>query len=146
MTTLPNLLCVFFLLVFFICCSLSYYFLLSFFLKNIYPPILYFSFFISMHVEHFVTCGGMLLAPSLQSSGKTPPLIGCLRIANRVIGLWFCRGVNTSVVTATDYGLVGRGSISVRGRTVSLLHSVQTGSRAHPASYPMVPGFKAAGA
>jgi hypothetical protein len=50
----------------------------------------------------------------------------------------------SSVGIATSYGLDGRGSIPGRGKKFSLPHSVQTGSRAHPASYPMgirsVPG------
>jgi hypothetical protein len=46
--------------------------------------------------------------------------------------------------------LDGRGSIPGRGK-ISLRHSVQTGSEAHPASYPMgtggaFPGGEAAGA
>jgi hypothetical protein len=46
------------------------------------------------------------------------------------------------------YGLDSRGSIPGRGKRFSLLHSVQTGSGAHPASYPMgtagdFPGGKA---
>jgi hypothetical protein len=56
---------------------------------------------------------------------------------------------DSSVGIATGYGLDGQGLIP--GRDVSLLHSVQTGSGAHPASYPMgtggsFPGDKAAGA
>jgi hypothetical protein len=48
-----------------------------------------------------------------------------------------------------SYGLDGRDSIPVRGKKFSLLLSVQTGSRAHPASYPIgtggsFPGGKAA--
>jgi hypothetical protein len=57
----------------------------------------------------------------------------------------------SSVCIETGYGLDGRGSIRVRDKDVSLHHRVQTGSGAHPASYPMgtvgfVPGSKAAGA
>jgi hypothetical protein len=43
---------------------------------------------------------------------------------------------------ATGYGLDGRGSIPGRGNIFSLLHSVQTGSRAHPTSYSMGTGGK----
>jgi hypothetical protein len=42
---------------------------------------------------------------------------------------------DSSVDIGTGYGLDGRGSIPGRGK--SFLHSVQTGSEAHPASYPM---------
>jgi hypothetical protein len=53
----------------------------------------------------------------------------------------------SSVGIAIGYGLGGMGSISVRSKKFSLLHSVQTGSGAHPTSYPMgtgnpVPGSK----
>jgi hypothetical protein len=55
-----------------------------------------------------------------------------------------------TVGIATGYGLDGPGSIPGRAR-FSLLHSVQTGSGAQPASYPMdtrgpFPGGKAHGA
>jgi hypothetical protein len=44
----------------------------------------------------------------------------------------------TSLDLGTGYGLDGRGSITGMGkRFLSLLHSVQTGSVAHPASDPM---------
>jgi hypothetical protein len=43
---------------------------------------------------------------------------------------------DSSVSIASGYRLDGQGSISGRGRYVSLLHSVQTGSVVHPASYP----------
>jgi hypothetical protein len=46
----------------------------------------------------------------------------------------------SSVLIATGYGLDGRSSIPGRGKRISLLLSVQTGSRAHPASYPIVTG------
>jgi hypothetical protein len=45
---------------------------------------------------------------------------------------------DSSVGIATGYGLDGRGSISGRGKRVSLLHSHRTGSGAHPASSPWV--------
>jgi hypothetical protein len=56
----------------------------------------------------------------------------------------------SSFVIATGYELDGSGSIPCRGRDFSLLHSVQTGSGVHPASYTMgtgvfFPGVKAAG-
>jgi hypothetical protein len=35
------------------------------------------------------------------------------------------------------YGLDGQGSIPSKGKDFFLLHSVQTGSEAHPASYPI---------
>jgi hypothetical protein len=44
---------------------------------------------------------------------------------------------DSSVNIATAYGLDRRGLIPSRGKRFSLLHSVQTGSGAHPASYPM---------
>jgi hypothetical protein len=52
---------------------------------------------------------------------------------------------DSSVDIATSYPLDGRGTDS------SILHSVQTDSGAHPASYPLgiedsLPGVKAAGA
>jgi hypothetical protein len=45
--------------------------------------------------------------------------------------------VNISVGIPTGYGLDDRGSITRRGKRFSLLHSVQTGSEAYPASYPV---------
>jgi hypothetical protein len=50
---------------------------------------------------------------------------------------------------ATGYGLDGTGSISRQEQDFSLLHSVQNGSGAQPASYPVdsggsFPGVKAA--
>jgi hypothetical protein len=44
---------------------------------------------------------------------------------------------DSSVGIATGHGLDGWGSISGRDGGFSLLHSVQTGSWTHPASYPM---------
>jgi len=38
------------------------------------------------------------------------------------------------------YGLEDRGSIAGRGSDFSLHHRVQTGSKSHPASYPMGKG------
>jgi hypothetical protein len=52
-----------------------------------------------------------------------------------------------TVGRATGYGLDGRG-VGVRvpvGANVSLPHVVQTESGAHPASYPVGTGCKAAG-
>jgi hypothetical protein len=49
---------------------------------------------------------------------------------------------DSAVGNATGYGLEGQG-VGVRfpmGQEFSLLHFVQTGSRAHPASYPMGTG------
>jgi hypothetical protein len=43
-----------------------------------------------------------------------------------------------SVGIATDCGLDGRGSIPQRGNKFSLLHSVQTGTEAHPVPFPEV--------
>jgi hypothetical protein len=40
---------------------------------------------------------------------------------------------DTSVCMETGYGLDSQGSIPSRGKHFSLLHSVQTGSEAHPA-------------
>jgi hypothetical protein len=45
--------------------------------------------------------------------------------------------IYTSVGIATGYGLDGRGSILGRVKRLSLLHSVHTGSGAHPVCYPM---------
>jgi hypothetical protein len=58
---------------------------------------------------------------------------------------------DSSVGVATGYGLDGWGSIPGTGRDFPLLHSVQTGSGAHPASYTFknvgsFPGGKATGA
>jgi hypothetical protein len=46
----------------------------------------------------------------------------------------------SSVSFVSDYGLDDRGSISDRGRIFSSSLCVQTGSGAHPASYPMGTG------
>jgi hypothetical protein len=43
----------------------------------------------------------------------------------------------SSVGIATCYRLDGRGSVPGRSKRLSLLHRVQTGSGAHPTSYPM---------
>jgi hypothetical protein len=50
------------------------------------------------------------------------------------------RSQDSSVGIATVLGLDGRCSISVGARNSSLLHSVQIGSEAHPASYKMGTG------
>jgi hypothetical protein len=47
-----------------------------------------------------------------------------------------CRCRNSSVGIATGYGLDGPNSIAGYAR-FSLFHNLQTGSGAHPASYPM---------
>jgi hypothetical protein len=52
---------------------------------------------------------------------------------------------DSSVGIATGYGLNGRSSITSRDNIFSLLHSVQTGSRAHPASYLIGNGVKQPG-
>jgi hypothetical protein len=59
------------------------------------------------------------------------------------------RDPGSSVGIATRYGLDCRGSIPRQGQDFSLFHGVETGSGAHPASYPMgtgdlFPGGKAA--
>jgi hypothetical protein len=46
------------------------------------------------------------------------------------------QGRDSSVGIATGFGPDDRGSIRA-GKHFYLLHSVQTGSEAHPASYPM---------
>jgi hypothetical protein len=46
---------------------------------------------------------------------------------------------DSSVGVATGYGLDGQGSI-LDGKIFSRLHSVQTGSEAHPASCPIGTG------
>jgi hypothetical protein len=43
----------------------------------------------------------------------------------------------SSVGIATGYWLSGQGSISGKEKGICLLHSVQPGSRVHPASYTM---------
>jgi hypothetical protein len=66
---------------------------------------------------------------------------------------YLCRNRDRAVGIATGYGLNDRGfevSVPVGSRFFSLLLSVQTGSGAHPASYPMgtggpFPAGKAAG-
>jgi hypothetical protein len=68
--------------------------------------------------------------------------------------LSFIEGRDSSVCIALGYGLDDRGSrvrFPVGTGNFSLHHSVQNGSGAHPASYPMgtrgsFPGGKAAGA
>jgi hypothetical protein len=66
--------------------------------------------------------------------------------ASKNIGVGVARSVQW-----LGYGLDDRGSIHGRGSDFSLPHRVQTGSGAHPASYPMgtwdsFPGGKVAGA
>jgi hypothetical protein len=57
------------------------------------------------------------------------------------IGLYYQEaGIIESVSMATSYGLTAQGSIPGRARDFSPLHCVQTGSEAHPASYPMGTG------
>jgi hypothetical protein len=48
--------------------------------------------------------------------------------------------LDSSVGIATGYRLNGRGSVPGRTKDVSLLHSVQTRSGAHQASYPVSTG------
>jgi hypothetical protein len=64
---------------------------------------------------------------------------------------YYLNTADGSVGTATGYELKNRDSIPDSGKRFSLLHSVQTGSGAHTASYYMdngssFPGAKAAGA
>jgi hypothetical protein len=47
---------------------------------------------------------------------------------------------DSSVGIATGYRLDGRGSIPGGAENFSLLYNVQTGSEAHPASYPLGTG------
>jgi hypothetical protein len=57
------------------------------------------------------------------------------------------KGRDSAVGTATGYGLNGRAvevRVTVRSR-ISLLHVVQTGSRAQPASYSMSIGGSSSG-
>jgi hypothetical protein len=49
-------------------------------------------------------------------------------------------GYDNSGGIATGYGMDGRGSIPGKSKRFSSLHSVQTGSGAHPALYPMGAG------
>jgi hypothetical protein len=53
--------------------------------------------------------------------------------------------LDSSIGTSTSYGLDGRGSICDGNREYSLLHSVQTSSRAHPAFYAMDTGGSLSG-
>jgi hypothetical protein len=48
--------------------------------------------------------------------------------------------IHSSVGIATGYGLDSRSSISGRGKPFSILHSVKTGSAAHPILYLMGTG------
>jgi hypothetical protein len=50
------------------------------------------------------------------------------------------RSRDSSVGIATGYGLEGNVPVPAGARDFSLLHSVQTGTAAHPASYPMDTG------
>jgi hypothetical protein len=50
---------------------------------------------------------------------------------------FFRRSRDSSDGIATSYGLDSRGSIPGSGNRFSILHNVQTGSEAHPASYPV---------
>jgi hypothetical protein len=47
---------------------------------------------------------------------------------------------NTGAGIATDYGLDGWSSIPGRSKIFPVLHSIQTGFWAHPASYPLGTG------
>jgi hypothetical protein len=59
----------------------------------------------------------------------------CMQSYHTVVRSW-----DSSVCIATGYGLDGRAS------DFFSLHSVQSGSATHPASYPVGTGGKAAGA
>jgi hypothetical protein len=48
---------------------------------------------------------------------------------------------DSAVGIATSYWLDGRGSIPGRDKRLYPLHSIQTGSGAHPVSYPMGTGW-----
>jgi hypothetical protein len=54
-----------------------------------------------------------------------------------VVILWHLVGLDCPIGIVMGYGLDGRDSIPGRDKTFSLLHNVQTGSGAQPASYPM---------
>jgi hypothetical protein len=67
-------------------------------------------------------------------------------LIERQVADWLnCTGFNailaesrdSSVGIATGYELNGGGSIPDKGGNINLLHSVQTGSRAHPTSCPV---------
>jgi hypothetical protein len=49
----------------------------------------------------------------------------------------YVRSRDISIGTATSYGLDGRGSMSGRGKRFYFLHTVQTVTTLHPASYPV---------
>jgi hypothetical protein len=51
-----------------------------------------------------------------------------------------CRVITVGIMK--DHGLEGRSSIPGKGKTFSLLHSVQSGSGTHSASYPVGTGDK----
>jgi hypothetical protein len=53
---------------------------------------------------------------------------------------WKWMSWDTSVGIATGYGFDSRGLIPGRGKRCSVVYSLQTGSGAHPASYPMGTG------
>jgi hypothetical protein len=53
---------------------------------------------------------------------------------------YYNRSWDSSVNIKTGYGLEGRGSIPDRSKIFSIIHSVQTGTVAHPACYPVGPG------
>jgi hypothetical protein len=52
----------------------------------------------------------------------------------------YYRSRDSSVSVPTGYWLDGQGSIPSKGKIVSLLHNIQAGSGAQPASYPMGTG------
>jgi hypothetical protein len=63
------------------------------------------------------------------------------------LNLKFDRNRDSVVGIATGYGLDDRGGRgSSFGNVKNFLHDVHSGSRAHPAFYPMGTGGKAAGA
>jgi hypothetical protein len=69
-------------------------------------------------------------------------------ISGCFVGLHFYGSRDSAVGIATGYGLDNQG-VGVRvpvGQKFSLLHAVQTGSGAHPASYPMGTGGSFSGA
>jgi hypothetical protein len=80
--------------------------------------------------------------PSLPVTAQSTDLLSSSRIlviTHLSVDIFLCDNVgpHSSVGKETGYGLDDRGSILVRGKGFSLLHSIQTSSVSNPASYAM---------